>query len=351
MKDLNSTALRIENNRVFILDQTQLPSAETWLEIRNPAEMIAAIRRLSVRGAPLISIAACAILATYAAETARTPEEILKTATELRESRPTAVNLMLALDAMVFSKRPEEQSTAFAPESLAVFAEHLFEADAKLCDDIADHGAALLGNGENILTHCNTGGLGTTGIGTAIGVLRRAHEQGKNIHVYVDETRPLLQGGRLTTWELEQAGVPYTLICDNMAASLMRAGKIDRAVVGADRIALNGDFANKTGTYSVAVLCKHHGIPFYCAAPRTTVDPDCENGDNIPIEMRDPDEVRGYTGKLVWSVEDCDVYNPAFDVTPGEYLTGLILDSGYVFREDIEAGALKKMFQVSEAKI
>lgn len=351
MKDLNSTSLRIQNNRVYILDQTQLPTAETWLEVRNPEDMIAAIRRLSVRGAPLISIAACAILATFAAEKARTAEEILRTATELRESRPTAVNLMLALEAMVFSKSSDEHTTAFAPETLAAFAENLFEADAKLCDDIADHGAGLLTDGERILTHCNTGGLGTTGIGTAIGVLRRAHELGKNIHVYVDETRPLLQGGRLTTWELEQAGVPYTLICDNMAASLMRAGKINRAVVGADRIAMNGDFANKTGTYGVAVLCKHHGIPFYCAAPRTTVDPDCEDGDNIPIEMRDPNEVRGFSGKLVWSVEDCDVYNPAFDVTPGEYLTGLILDSGYVSREEIEAGALKKMFQASAAKV
>ena len=319
MKDLNSTALRIENQRIWILDQTRLPLQEEWLEVTDPQAMVDAIRRLAVRGAPLISIAASACLAIFAdGESGR--EKILETAAFLRDSRPTAVNLMRALDRML--------ATDLSPERLRAVAEEIFEEDVRLCEGIAKHGAALLEDGDQILTHCNTGGLGTTGAGTAIGILREAHEQGKKIHVYVDETRPLLQGGRLTTWELDRAGVSYTLICDNMAAALMRDGKIHKAVVGADRIAMNGDFANKTGTYSVAVLCHHHKLPFYCAAPWTTVDPDCENGKGIPIEMRNPDEVRGYRD-VIWAPRECEVYNPALDVTPVDYLTGLVQDTGY----------------------
>lgn len=348
MKHLTSTALKIDQDRIWILDQTRLPAEEIWLEIPEPSDMIEAIRRLSVRGAPLISIAASASLALHAAksEQAGIPAEdfyrnIHNTATDLRASRPTAVNLMLALDRMVFRVPREKLTTAHLTRT----AEEIFEEDVVLCENIAKHGHALFQDGDSILTHCNTGGLGTTGIGTAIGVIRKAHEVGKKIHVYVDETRPLLQGGRLTTWELERAGVPYTLICDNMAAGLMRAGKIQHAIVGADRVALNGDFANKVGTYNVAVLCDYHRIPFYCAAPSTTVDPECANGDNIPIELRAGDEVRGYSGgRIVWSPPECDTYNPAFDVTPGKLLTGLILDSGYYTRESIETGALRGIF-------
>ncbi|MEQ9363126.1 MAG: S-methyl-5-thioribose-1-phosphate isomerase, partial [Leptospirales bacterium] len=259
MKQLNSTALKVDQDRLQILDQTRLPLEEVWLEISDPDEMIAAIRRLSVRGAPLISIAACASLALYAEEleaSGISREDFLsninETAERLRESRPTAVNLMLALDRMVFRAHAESLSAAHLTRT----AEATFEEDVVLCENIAKHGHELIQDGDSVLTHCNTGGLGTTGIGTAIGVIRRAHEVGKKIHVYVDETRPLLQGGRLTTWELERAGVPYTLICDNMAAGLMRDGKIQRAIVGADRVALNGDFANKVGTYNVAVICR-----------------------------------------------------------------------------------------------
>jgi methylthioribose-1-phosphate isomerase len=348
MKRLISTALKIEDDRIRILDQSQLPSAEVWLEVPEPADMIAAIRRLSVRGAPLISIAACASLALFAQGLERSGisgadffEKVRRTADDLRESRPTAVNLTLALDRMIY-RVPREHVTV---THLILVAEEIFEEDVRLCEDIARNGAPLFQDGDNVLTHCNTGGLGTTGIGTALGVIRRAHEAGKKIHVYVDETRPLLQGGRLTTWELERAGVPYTLICDNMAAGLMRAGKIQRAIVGADRVALNGDFANKVGTYNVAVLCRYHDVPFYCAAPRTTVDPARPNGDDIPIELRAGDEVRGFTGRqIVWSPAGCAIYNPAFDVTPGELLTGLILDSGYYPRAAIESGALRELF-------
>lgn len=348
MKQLTSTALKIENDTIRILDQSRLPLEEIWQEIPDPDAMIAAIRRLSVRGAPLISIAASASLALYAAkleERGVSRDEFVRgvneTATQLRQSRPTAVNLMLALDRMVFRVPPEAQSA----QRLVQTAEEIFEEDVLLCENIAKHGHELIQDGDSILTHCNTGGLGTTGIGTAIGVIRKAHEVGKRIHVYVDETRPLLQGGRLTTWELDRAGVPYTLICDSMAAGLLRDGKIQSAIVGADRVALNGDFANKVGTYSVAVLCQYHGIPFYCAAPSTTVDPECGDGEGIPIELRDGDEVRGFAGTgLVWSPRECATYNPAFDVTPGELLTGLILDSGYYPRERIQAGQLQALF-------
>ncbi|OFZ80758.1 MAG: S-methyl-5-thioribose-1-phosphate isomerase [Bdellovibrionales bacterium RIFOXYD1_FULL_55_31] len=192
-----------------------------------------------------------------------------------------------------------------------------------LCEAMAEHGSALIQDGDSILTHCNTGGLATAGIGTALGVIRRAHEQGKRLHVYVDETRPLFQGARLTAWELQKLGIPYTLICDNMAASLMGQGKVSRIFVGADRIARNGDAANKIGTYSLAVQAAYHRIPFYVVAPRTTLDEKCATGKDIPIEERAPDEVRGGH-----SPKFAPVYNPAFDVTPRTLITELILDSG-----------------------
>jgi methylthioribose-1-phosphate isomerase len=209
----------------------------------------------------------------------------------------------------------------FTPARVTADAEAIFEEDVALCEALAERGAPLLADGDSILTHCNAGGLVTAGVGTALGVVRRAHEQGKRLHVYVDETRPLLQGARITAWELGKLGIPHTLICDNMAASLMAQGKIQKVVVGADRIAKNGDFANKIGTYGVAVLAHHHKIPFYTVAPRTTFDPSCATGRDIPIEERAPDEVRA--GK---SPPDCRVYNPAFDVTPRELITAVVLD-------------------------
>lgn len=203
-------------------------------------------------------------------------------------------------------------------------------------------GADLVQEGEGILTHCNTGTLATPGLGTALGVIRGAWKQGKKIHVWVDETRPLLQGGRLTTWELGRSGIPYTLITDSMAATLMRQGKIQRVFVGSDRIALNGDFANKIGTYSVAVLAKHHRIPFHVVAPQSTIDFDCPTGAEIPIEERKREEVMGAFG-ISWSPEDAQVYNPAFDVTPVELVTSIILDSGVYSREQLEKGCLSKL--------
>ena len=211
---------------------------------------------------------------------------------------------------------------------------------------ISTHGASLIKEGDQILTHCNTGALATAGAGTALGVIAKAHEQGKKIHVYVDETRPLLQGGRLTTYELQKLGVPYTLICDNMAASLMAAGKITKAIVGSDRIALNGDFANKIGTYNVAILCHYHKVPFYVAAPYTTVDFSCESGKEIPIEERKCSEVRGVHGSfgvVEWAPSESKVYNPAFDVTPASITSNWILDTGVYDKEQMKSGILNKI--------
>lgn len=206
---------------------------------------------------------------------------------------------------------------------LAAIADSIVNREREMCERMAEFGASLVGDGENILTHCNTGGLATTGIGTALGVIRKAWEQGKKIHVYVDETRPLLQGARLTAWELKNLKIPFTLICDNMAGALMQAGKIQRAFVGADRIAVNGDFANKIGTYTVAVLCAHHKIPFHVVAPESTFDPNCKNASDIPIEQRASEEVTRN-----WSPEGIQVFNPSFDVTPGKLVTSFVSNTG-----------------------
>eukprot|EP01129_Flabellula_baltica_P010392 TRINITY_DN4384_c0_g1_i3.p1 TRINITY_DN4384_c0_g1~~TRINITY_DN4384_c0_g1_i3.p1 ORF type:complete len:217 (-),score=37.64 TRINITY_DN4384_c0_g1_i3:9-659(-) len=202
-----------------------------------------------------------------------------------------------------------------------------------MCDKMSNYGAELIEDGDNILTHCNTGSLATMGLGTALGVIKAAWAQGKKIHVYVDETRPLLQGGRLTAYELKKEGIPYSIITDSMAAMLMKQNKIQKIFVGADRIALNGDFANKIGTYSVAVVAKYHNVKFYPVAPVSTIDFECETGESIPIEIRSDEEVHGAFGTL-WAPEGSPTYNPAFDVTPTELVTAYVLDSGVVTQEE-----------------
>jgi methylthioribose-1-phosphate isomerase len=311
---MNSLGLRCENGTLEVLDQTRLPAFEKWVRVDSPEEMITLIKALAVRGAPLIGVAAALSLGLFAAS-GRAVTEIEKAAAALRDARPTAVNLMHAIDRLlrVLQKR--------GPGALLPEAEAIFQEDVALCEAMAAQGATFIHDGDGILTHCNTGGLATVGRGTALGVIRKAWEQGKKIHVYVDETRPLLQGARLTAWELAKLGIPYTLICDNMAASLMRAGRVRSAFVGADRVAVNGDVANKIGTYGVAVLCKHHSIPFYVVAPRTTYDPKCKSGAGIPIEERSPLEVRGSAG-----FAEAPVWNPAFDVTPRELITKIIFE-------------------------
>jgi len=218
-------------------------------------------------------------------------------------------------------------------------AQAIFEEDVSLCEGMARHGAELIQDGEGLLTHCNTGGLATAGIGTALGVILRAHQQGKRIHVYADETRPLLQGGRLTAWELKRLGIPATLITDSMAALLLRDGKIQRVLVGSDRVAANGDFANKVGTYGLAVQARFHGVPFHPVAPFSTVDLACPEGAAIPIELREASEVRGY-GSLRWAPAGMPAWNPSFDVTPVDLVTSLVLDRGVFTSDQLRSGAL-----------
>ena len=315
-----------------LLDQTLLPHQEVWLKIETNEQMIEAIKALRVRGAPLIGVAAGLMIGKHAHGS---QADLHKKSQDLYEARPTAVNLMICVDRM---KKLISQDGK--PQALVDLAVQIFNEDVELCEKMAANGAALINDGDQILTHCNTGGLATAGVGTALGVLRKAHEQGKKIHVYVDETRPLLQGGRLTAWELQKLGIPCTLITDNMAAHLMSLKKITKAIVGSDRIAVNGDFANKIGTYSVAVNCHYHGIPFYVAAPYTTVDPDCASGEQIPIEQRNSSEVTGY-GDCQWAPKGMKVYNPAFDVTPHALVSAWILDEAVYKKADVEKGVFK----------
>lgn len=327
MQPLQTTSLRVRENQLFILDQQALPQEKNWLPANSVEDLVGHIHALRVRGAPLIGLSASLLLALLAGRGMARDE--LSTALEtLRASRPTAVNLMNNLDRMKLALAQADFVHALEAE-----AGRLIDEDKRLCDDIARAGSALVTPGSRLLTHCNTGGLATAGVGTALGVIARAHQEGKVANVWVDETRPLLQGGRLTAWELGELGVPYQLITDSMAASLMAKGQVDAVWVGADRIAANGDVANKIGTYSLAVLAKFHNIPFYVAAPHTTLDPDCPNGEAIPIEQRDAREVTGVAGSfgaVQWAPDAAKVYNPAFDVTPAELISGWVLDTGVV---------------------
>lgn len=316
------------------MDQRLLPHEEKWIQINTIQDIFDAILTLAVRGAPMIGCAAAMSLAQWRYQNQdKSDEEFKKVAEWLRTARPTAVNLMYCVDKML-------TASDFQATTLEGIACQIIKDEEEMCANMANFGASLVLKDENILTHCNTGSLATIGVGTALGVIRIAHNQNKDIHVYVDETRPLLQGGRLTAYELKKEGIPYTIIADNMAATLMRQGKVQRIFVGADRIALNGDFANKIGTYSLAVLAKYHNVPFYVVAPITTVDFECNNGDEIPIEERKKEEVHGAFG-TIWAPEGSNAYNPAFDVTPSSLITGIILNTGIYTKEDIDNGALK----------
>jgi len=334
MRPLDSLALRHDGTRLWVLDQTRLPHVETWVDASHPEVMVDLIQRLAVRGAPLIGVAAAQCAATFAAGGAR-EADIRDALLALRAARPTAVNLMWAVDRMLLHL-PE------GPEALVSEAEAIFDQDVALCEGMARHGLSLLGTRESVLTHCNAGALATAGIGTAVGVIRRGWEAGRIHHVFVDETRPLLQGGRLTAWELGRLGIPHTLITDSMAALALRDGKVDRIFVGADRVAANGDFANKVGTYGLAVQARFHGVPFHPVAPWSTVDLACPDGPAIPIELRHPCEVRGF-GDLQWAPEGSPTWNPSFDVTPRHLVTSLVLDRAVLSAEQLEAGALKRL--------
>ena len=338
MRDLDALALKVLDGRLLVLDQTLLPDTESWIEASDPRAMVEHIRRLAVRGAPLIGVAAALSLACQV-EAGASAEALRQAAVELRKARPTAVNLMWAMDRMTARMDAGAGSDDLVREAEAIFAE-----DVQLCEAMARQALPLFARGEAVLTHCNSGGLATAGIGTALGAIRRAWEAGKVSRVYADETRPLLQGGRLTAWELTKLGIPFTLLTDSMAAVLLREGRIQRVLVGADRIAGNGDFANKVGTYGLAVNARHHGVPFHPVAPYSTVDPACPDGASILIEERAAEEVRGF-GALRWAPAGAPVFNPAFDVTPASLVTSLVLDRGVYDRAALEGGALPSAFR------
>lgn len=319
---------------IRIIDQRALPDSEIERELESAESVADAIRTLQVRGAPLIGIAAAMGLVTGMRDLRSAPraaflQKLSQLAALLGASRPTAVNLRWALDRMSRVAEAAPGDGAALWERLLAEANAVWEEDRAMCRRIGEHGLALLTDGANVLTHCNTGALATGGIGTALAPIYLAHEQGRRVHVYMDETRPLLQGSRLTAWELMHAGIPCTLITDGTAASLMRQAKVDLVLVGADRICANGDFANKIGTYGLAVLARHHGVPFYSAAPWSTVDISLADGDLIPIEQRGADEVTTLAGRAI-APDRVPVLNPAFDVTPARFVTGFITDRGIV---------------------
>jgi methylthioribose-1-phosphate isomerase len=322
------------NDTLHIIDQTLLPETYQIIALDTLEDVWQAIKSLQVRGAPAIGVcAAYGVLVGMRAANPQSREEAVAAARNaidhLATSRPTAVNLFWALDRMkkCVDALPDTASHAECGQHLERQANAIYEEDRQLCRDMGRHGAELIAEDTGVLTHCNAGGLATSDYGTALAVMYAAQEQGRNFNVYADETRPLLQGARLTAWELDQSGIDVTVICDNMAAHVMREGKIQLVLVGSDRIAANGDAANKIGTYGVALLAKAHDIPFYVVAPSTTFDMSVPDGTHIPIELRDPAEVTHGFGKQTVPSQ-VKVYNPAFDVTPAELIHGIVTEEG-----------------------
>lgn len=322
-----------QGDRLRLLDQRRLPFEETYVDCRTADEVAAAIRDLVVRGAPAIGIAAAwGVVLAAAAEPGRLDEALAS----LRAARPTAVNLMWALDRM---KRAGTDAAALAREAQAIQDEDL-AANRRM----GELGAALLGDGAGVLTHCNTGSLATAGYGTALGVIRAGITAGRIARVYAGETRPWLQGARLTVWELLRDGIPATLIADSAASHLMKTGQVQWVIVGADRIAANGDTANKIGTYQLAIAARHHGAKFMVVAPSSTVDMATASGDGIEIELRSPDELLGYGGQRT-VVEGARAWNPVFDVTPADLIDAIVTERGVVERPD--AARMAGVFRAS----
>lgn len=321
-----------KDGKLFIVDQTRLPLKYSLIEIKNHIEMAKAIKRLAIRGAPAIGIAAAfgMVVGLKSFLSANIPEFLSKVeeiANFLANTRPTAVNLSWALERM--------RKTAINNKDLPIInlwerlleeAKSIHAEDIEMCERISESGSQLLPDNANVITHCNAGGLATGGLGTALGIIITAHKKGKNIHVYVDETRPLLQGARLTTWELIQEGVPFTLCTDSMAGYIMSEKKVDAVIVGADRIAQNGDVANKIGTYGLAVLANFHGVPLYVAAPSSTIDRKTKNGREIIIEERSNEEIVNVQGKRI-APKNCPTIAPAFDITPSRLVTAIITEN------------------------
>jgi len=325
----DTVSFDLKRNRLVLIDQTRLPGELKILSLHTIEEMEAAIRMLQVRGAPAIGVAAAIGLAVLSrALGARNYEaNLLAYAARLRATRPTAVNLAWALERMLSGPRD--------PESLTRQALMILEEDIETCRRIGEHGSALLHDGDNVLTHCNAGRLAAVRYGTALAPVYMAAEQGKKLHIFADETRPLLQGARLTAYELAEAGIPVTLLCDNMAASLLSEGKITAVLVGADRIAANGDAANKIGSLGLSILARHYAVPFYVCAPFSTVDLYCAEGRRIPIEQRAPEEVTQAWYERRMAPAGARVYNPAFDIIPNENITAFVTERGVLLPRDL----------------
>ncbi|AXI38414.1 S-methyl-5-thioribose-1-phosphate isomerase [Bacillaceae bacterium ZC4] len=337
VKAIQSVQLDDENNTVIILDQTLLPNEKVFLHLSTPEEIWEAIYHLKVRGAPAIGIAAAfgVYLGTKQSK-ASTYEQLLddfqKIKQYLASSRPTAVNLFWALDRMEDRLKVEkDKSIEEIKNALKEEAEHIRNEDEQVCYSIGEHALSLLKPGWGLLTHCNAGTIATARYGTALAPIYLGQERGYHFKVFADETRPLLQGARLTAWELQEAGVDVTLICDNMASIVMKEGKVQAVLVGCDRVAANGDTANKIGTSGVAILAKYYGIPFYVCAPLSTIDLDCPTGEHIPIEVRKAEEITTKWYEKPMAPENVQTYNPAFDVTDHELITAIITEKGIAY--------------------
>lgn len=337
--------LEFKDGTLHLIDQTKLPNEQCFVMCKTYEEVAAAISDMIIRGAPAIGVASAYGIALGALSVNTDSKQLFFEKLNLichtlRKTRPTAVNLFWAIDRVYNTalenrhKSIENIKTAILNEACKMDAE-----DVNTNMAIGKHGCPLIKEGWTILTHCNAGSLATCDYGTALGVIRAAHFSGKNIRVIADETRPYLQGARLTAWELKEDGIPVTLICDNMAGYSMKLGKVDCVIVGADRIASNGDTANKIGTYSLSVLARENSIPFYVAAPVSTIDYRLKSGDEIPIEERSPEEITHIKGIQI-APSGIDVFNPAFDVTPGSYITGIITEKGVAYPPYEESLAL-----------
>lgn len=348
----SNLALRFSNKKIEIIDQTLLPNNEEWIDITIPKSAVIATEDLKVRGAPLIGVTASLVIGIYCLEVSEKSKRLFWL-DQLLNSRPTAVNLIHHLNDL--KKMIETDATGHEVFSRAF---EFYEQDQLMCKKISEVGsktilskisADKLESSFGILTHCNTGSLATAGTGTALAVIKQISSTHKNMMVYVDETRPLLQGARLTAYELHKKKCKFKLICDNAAGFVMSQKKVDAIIVGADRIASSGDTANKIGTYSLAVLAKYHNIPFFIAAPSTTIDSSLKSGHEIPIEERNKDEVLGYrskTGLIKWGMDEFEVYNPAFDWVPAELITGIITEETCYTSDDFSSGVLSR-FQKS----
>ncbi|MCM8831625.1 MAG: S-methyl-5-thioribose-1-phosphate isomerase [Candidatus Omnitrophica bacterium] len=339
-------AISFKNDRLFYLDQSGLPTKEIWKECKSLKDGISAIRNLEVRGAPLLGVFVGYVLYIASKNFSSSKKNFLKqfnhALNSLKNSRPTAINLFWSLNKIENAVKSNiEKDVNTLKKLILKLAKQIDYQDRLLCENIANFGIKLIEDGDVILTHCNTGSLATAGIGTALGIIYNAYKKFKNIKIYVDETRPLLQGARLTAWELYKRKIPCTVICDNMAAYLMQQKKINKIIVGADRITAYADVANKVGTYNLAVLAYYHKIPFYVVAPFSSFDLKIKNGKDIPIEQREPCEVQKLNNIYI-TPKKVSVYNPAFDVTPSKLITAIVTDRGII--KPPYKKSIKKMF-------